>query len=82
MKKRLGEVRDLASPEISSKVTELKLELARERSINASGAKPENPGKIRKVRRKIAQMLTIMSEKTRKKGMQEKSMVKKHEVSA
>ena len=63
MRKKLNEVRDMASMEISSKVNELKLDLAKERSLNASGSKPENPGKIRKLRRKIAQMLTILSEK-------------------
>ena len=82
MRKKLGELRETASQEISSKVTELKLELARERSINASGTKPENPGKIRKLRRNIAIMLTIMGEKTRRNSQAGLQTERKQEANA
>ena len=62
---RSEEVRDLSVEEMEEKIKELKNELLREKSMIASGGAPENPGRIREIRRTIARILTI---KTQKEG--------------
>ena len=70
MAKKIGvrELRALSFEEIEEKAGELRAELAKERALISSGTRPENPGKIRKTRRQIARMLTIVNEK---KGVKE-----------
>ena len=55
--------RDLPKEELSEKIVELQTELAKERATIASGTRPENPGNIRKLRRNIARLKTIINEK-------------------
>ena len=62
---RSEEIRDLSLEEMEEKVKELRNELLREKSMIASGGAPENPGRIREIRRTIARILTI---KTQKEG--------------
>ena len=49
--------------ELESGLVELKSELAKDKSLSVSGTKAEKPSKIRKMRRNIARILTIMKEK-------------------
>ncbi|MFQ5887629.1 MAG: 50S ribosomal protein L29 [Candidatus Hydrothermarchaeales archaeon] len=60
---RNEEIRDMSPDEIDEKLTELRNELLRERSIVAAGGAPENPGRIKEIRRTIARMKTIKAEK-------------------
>ncbi len=60
---RNEEIRDMSTDEINEKLTELRNELLRERSIVAAGGAPENPGRIKEIRRTIARMKTIKAEK-------------------
>lgn len=60
---RSDEVRALGVQEISAKVLEVRQELAKQKASGASGTRSESPGKIRKLRREIARMLTISHEK-------------------
>ncbi|MEE8358501.1 MAG: 50S ribosomal protein L29 [Candidatus Hydrothermarchaeales archaeon] len=60
---RNEDIRDMSSDEIDEKLAELRNELLRERSIVASGGAPENPGRIKEIRRTIARMKTITAEK-------------------
>ncbi len=60
---RNEDIRDMSSDEIEEKLTELRNELLRERSIVAAGGAPENPGRIKEIRRTIARMKTIKAEK-------------------
>jgi len=62
-KKTLGELRGIAPAELKEKMAGLKADLAKERAVIASGTRPENPGKIRKLRRTLARILTILREK-------------------
>jgi len=48
---------------LMAKAIELKQELAKEKATVASGTRSENPGKIRKLRRDIARILTAMTAK-------------------
>lgn len=67
-KKEMSGIRSQSKESIEAKLAELRAELAKERSIVASGTRPENPGKIRKVRRSIAKHLTVLREREVKEG--------------
>lgn len=55
-------IRDLSEEEMAGKLTELRKELLKERSMIASGGASENPGRIREIRRTVARILTIRGE--------------------
>ena len=57
---RYKEIEKLSDKEISSKKLELEKELMRSRSQVASGTAPENPGKIREIKRTLARIKTKM----------------------
>ena len=59
---RPKEVRNLSQDERKKQLQQLKTELAREKSAVASGTRPENPGRIKEIRRTIARILTIEKE--------------------
>ena len=61
--RRNEEIRDMSTDEINEKLTELRNELLRERTIVAAGGAPDNPGRIKEIRRTIARMKTIKAEK-------------------
>lgn len=62
-KRVTGELRGMGGEELQSRLVELKGELAKERSLVSSGTRPENPGKIRKLRRGVARLLTVLGER-------------------
>jgi len=66
------EVRDLGPDEAREKLAALRKELAKQRAVIASGTRPENPGKVRSIRKDIARILTILNEKEKLKGKEVK----------
>jgi len=60
---RKDEIRDMDAAEIEEKMRELKQELLKINMQIAAGGAPENPGRIRAIRRTIARMKTIRAEK-------------------
>lgn len=66
--KKTAEIRELTAAEIKEKAAGLRRDLAKEKAVIASGTRPENPGKIRSIRRDIARMLTILKEKEKEKA--------------
>ncbi len=60
------ELLKLSEKELNEKAIELKQELAKERAVIASGTRSEKPGKIRKIRREIARILTALTMKNKK----------------
>lgn len=60
---RTDEIMDLSLSEMEEKISELKNELLKERSKIASGGVPENPGKIKEIRRTIARIQTLKRHK-------------------
>ena len=60
---KANEIRDLTKEESEQKIVDLRLDIAKERALLASGTRPENPGKIRHLRRTIAKILTVLNEK-------------------
>ncbi|MBN2066885.1 MAG: 50S ribosomal protein L29 [Candidatus Diapherotrites archaeon] len=63
---KIREMRSLNMQDATEQVMQLRGELAKERALVAGGTRPENPGKIRKVRKDIARLLTVINEKGRK----------------
>ncbi|MDD5473464.1 MAG: 50S ribosomal protein L29 [Candidatus Methanoperedens sp.] len=59
---RVDEVRNMNPTERQEELDKLKLELIRERAIASAGGAPENPGKIKEIRRTIARINTIQKE--------------------
>ena len=62
-----SKIREMADAEMQSRLFEFQRELNTERGMLATGGRTSNPGKIRQLKKGIARMLTIISE--RKKGI-------------
>ena len=60
---RLKEIRGMTSEERTKKVSELKTELSRLKTMISAGGAVENPARIRELRKTIAQILTVENEK-------------------
>lgn len=58
----LKEIRGMTDEQKASKLNELRLELMKLRTTVRAGGKVENPGRIRLLRRTVAQILTIQNE--------------------
>lgn len=52
----------MSPKEIEKKLQEIRAELSKEMAAVASGTRPENPGRIKELRRTIARILTIKKE--------------------
>ncbi len=59
---RPNEIREMMSKEREEQLVKLKDELIRERAIASAGGAPDNPGRIREIRRTIARIKTIQRE--------------------
>lgn len=59
---RVKEIRGMTSEERMKKVSELRTELSRLRTMIKAGGMVENPAQIKHLRRTIARLLTIESE--------------------
>ena len=62
---RLKDIRDMSSAERKGKVNEFRTELARLKTMVEAGGSIDNPAQIRILRKTIARLLTIESEKKR-----------------
>jgi len=78
---RSDEINDMDLQEMEEKVFELRNELLRERSKVASGGAPDNPGRVKELKRTIARILTIENLKVKEVEKQkEKKSTKKGEM--
>ena len=59
---RLREIGGMSSDERSKKLSELRAELSRLRTMVRAGGAVENPARIRELRKTIARVLTVESE--------------------
>ena len=59
---RVDELRNMSPEELAEELEKLKSELIRERGLVVSGGAPENPGRIREIKRSIARIKTIQKE--------------------
>jgi len=60
---RLKEIRGMSSEDRTKKLSELRTELSRLKTMTSAGGAVENPARIRTLRKTIAQILTIENER-------------------
>jgi len=60
---RASEIRQMSENQVEEKVAELRNELLKERAKASAVGVPENPGRIRAIKRTIARLLTIKNER-------------------
>jgi len=60
---RLKEIRGMSSEDRTKKLSELKTELSRLKTMISAGGAVENPARIRALRKTIAQILTVENER-------------------
>ncbi|MEM4221943.1 MAG: 50S ribosomal protein L29 [archaeon] len=63
---RKKEIRGMSDEQLLAKKQELENILSREKAASSSGMKPENPGRIKEIRRTIARINTILNERRKK----------------
>ena len=64
---KIKQIREMKVEDLEKKISELKLELAKELGNVKMGRPIKNPGKIRELRRAIARLLTVKTEKRNRK---------------
>ena len=63
MTKQAKEFQNLSTEEIKVRLNELRKELMKENVQVSSGTAPSNPGKLKQIKKNIARLLTIKSQK-------------------
>ncbi len=59
---RMQEIREMSAEERARRLDELRTELSKLRTMISAGGSVENPGRVRALRRTIAQMMTVARE--------------------
>ena len=59
---RISEIRKMSNEEREKRLTELRAELARMRTMVKAGGAVDNPSRIRELKRTIARILTVINE--------------------
>lgn len=59
---RIDEIRKMSGKERKEELESLRMDLMRERGIIATGGAPDNPGRVREIRRTIARIKTVVGE--------------------
>jgi len=65
---RVSEIRKMSDEERKRRLSELRAELMRAKTMVKAGGSLDNPSRIRELRRTIARILTVMNEERRKGG--------------
>jgi len=60
---KIEDMRNMSPEEIEEELRNLESELIRERGIVAAGGAPEKPGRIRDIKRTIAMIKTVQTER-------------------
>ncbi|HNY35409.1 MAG: 50S ribosomal protein L29 [Methanothrix sp.] len=60
---KIDEIRNMTEEEVAEELRKLESELVRERGIVTAGGAPEKPGRIRDIRRTVARIKTIQTER-------------------
>lgn len=60
---RIDEIRNMSEDEIAEELRKLESDLVRERGIVVAGGAPEKPGRIKDIRRTIARIKTVQTER-------------------
>jgi large subunit ribosomal protein L29 len=65
---KIREIRDMSHEERERRLSELRTELVRMRTMVKAGGAVENPSRIRELKKTVARILTVMNEETRKEA--------------
>jgi len=60
---KIDEIRNMNDEEIAEELRKLENDLVRERGIVVAGGAPEKPGRIKDIRRTIARIKTVQTER-------------------
>ena len=60
----MKEIREMTSEQRQQKLEELRTELSKMRTLINAGGSVENPGRVRALRKSIAQLRTVMNEES------------------
>jgi len=60
---KIEELRNMSEEEIEDELKSLESELIRERGLVTAGGAPEKPGRIKEIRRTVAKIQTVMTER-------------------
>jgi len=63
MKRKTSELRGMSTQLLEEKLSELKKNLMKINAQIATGTIPENPGNVRNIKKTVARILTIITEK-------------------
>lgn len=74
---RLKEIRSMSAEDRDKKISEIRAELARLKTMVRAGGAVENPARIRELRKVIAKILTVKSEEKLGLGKTEEKVEKK-----
>lgn len=69
---RKHELKQMPAKQMEERLSELKKELMKVRTQLATGRTPDNPGKIKEIKRTIARMLTISKNKKQEANLETK----------
>lgn len=64
---KISKIRDMESADLKEQLKEIKAKIAKEKALLSSGTRPENPGNIKKSKKTIAKILTVLRERELKK---------------
>jgi len=78
---RLKDIRAMSSEDRRKKLTELRTELVRLKTMIKAGGSVENPGRVRELRKAIARILTIENEQPKSAKESEEKEKKKEKRS-
>jgi len=74
---RVKEIRKMSTEERNKRLTELRTELVRLKTMIKAGGTIENPARIRQLRKTVARILTIENEQRTQEGQQKQKGKKK-----
>jgi large subunit ribosomal protein L29 len=63
---KMREIRDMSKEERVRRLSELRTELVRMRTMVKAGGAVENPSRIRELKKTVARILTVMNEEAKK----------------
>jgi large subunit ribosomal protein L29 len=63
---KMREIRDMSKEERARRLSELRTELVRMRTMVKAGGAVENPSRIRELKKTVARILTVMNEESKK----------------
>lgn len=64
---KIKEIRKLKNEDLEKKLSELRLDLAKQRAQIEMGGMVKNPGRIKEIKRSIARILTVRKERMRER---------------